>query len=62
MKTKKSNVEKITVNNVEITEPQLIADEFNNFFTEIGSKILTLIRISDRWTWAKLARYIFVIF
>ena len=39
MKTKKSNVEKITVNNVEITEPQLIADEFNNFFTEIGSKI-----------------------
>ena len=39
MKTKKSNVEKITVNNVEITEPQLIEDEFNNFFTEIGSKI-----------------------
>ena len=37
--SKKSNVEKITVNNSEINDPQLIADEFNNFFTEIGSKI-----------------------
>ena len=37
--SKKSNVEKITVNNSEINDPQLIADEFYNFFTEIGSKI-----------------------
>ena len=36
---KKSNVEKLSVNDTEINDPQLIADEFNNFFTEIGSKI-----------------------
>ena len=36
---KKTTVEKITVNNTEINDPQLIADEFNNFFTEVGSKI-----------------------
>ena len=36
---KKSSIEKITVNNTEINDPQQIADEFNNFFTEIGSKI-----------------------
>ena len=36
---KKSNVEKLSVNDTEINDPQLIADEFNNFCTEIGSKI-----------------------
>ena len=36
---KKTNVEKITVNDTEVTDPQLIADEFNNFFTKIGSNI-----------------------
>ena len=39
MNVKKTTVEKITVNNTEINDPQLIADEFNNFFTEVGSKI-----------------------
>ena len=32
-------MEKITVNDTEVTDPQLIADEFNNFFTKIGSNI-----------------------
>ena len=29
----------LTVNNNVITDPQMISDEFNNFFTQIGSKI-----------------------
>ena len=37
--SKKSYVEKITVNNAEINDLQQMADEFNYFFTEIDSKI-----------------------
>ena len=42
--SKKSNVEKITVNNAEINDPRQMANEFNNFFTEIGSKISNIIQ------------------
>ena len=34
-----NKIDKLTVNNNVITDPQMISDEFNNFFTQIGSKI-----------------------
>jgi hypothetical protein len=40
-------IDKLTVNNIEITEPVKIANEFNSFFSEAGVNIANSVNPTD---------------
>ena len=46
-KTKNSSINELKVNNVSFTEPTVIADQFNKHFTEIGTKLASVLPESD---------------
>ena len=46
-KTKDSSIKELKVNNVSSTEPTLIADQFNKHFTDIGTKVASVLPESD---------------
>ena len=46
-KTKDSSINELKADNVSFTEPILIADQFNKHFTEIGTKLASVLPESD---------------